>query len=203
MSSKRRRLPITPVRPTVSPAQESQLRELWATLPTMECRGQCWDSCGPIRMTGPEHALTERAGYAIPDGDYRDGPAMCPALTMLKRCAVYDVRPSICRLWGVIESLPCSAGCRPAGGLLTDRQGYGVLARAFEIAGDQEAADGLRGMWSTPERAAEAERLIQQSRDEVDMERALRWARVRSGRGGAVIRVTGRGTFERGAAPGR
>src|SRR2546429_6087610 len=36
------------------------------------------------------------------------------------RCTVYEVRPMICRLWGMVEGMQCPHGCVPEGGHLTE-----------------------------------------------------------------------------------
>ncbi len=92
--------------------RETALADLWASLPTLECRGLCHEACGPIRMSPLEHRLVAAAGADIPDGfAWRAAREVdCPALTVVKRCAVYDVRPTICRLWGMVESMPCPHG---------------------------------------------------------------------------------------------
>lgn len=128
------------------PDRAAALEALYAELPTIDCKGACWTSCGPIRMTGLEHRRVEEAGVAIPEGTAASG--LCPALTMLRRCAVYDSRPTICRLFGLTRNLRCSHGCMPSTGrLLTDEEGYDFLARAHEIAGEQAQADQLRARW--------------------------------------------------------
>lgn len=116
-----------------APRVEAAFDELYAELPAMECQGLCAQSCGPIRMTEPERARIAAAGVTIPDGGIFT-PGMCPALTMFRQCSVYEVRPLICRLWGVVKSMPCPWGCRPEGGWLTDQQGYDLIRRANAIA---------------------------------------------------------------------
>jgi hypothetical protein len=54
---------------------------------------------------------------------------MCPALSLVGRCTVYEVRPMLCRLWGAVEGMRCDRGCLPVGGLLSDVEG-GRLLRA-------------------------------------------------------------------------
>jgi hypothetical protein len=181
---------------SITPGQEQALRDLWATLPSIECRGKCWDSCGPIRMSAPEHALTERAGYPIPDSVYDGNASLCPALTFLKQCAVYADRPSICRLWGISEGMPCNYGCVPDGGrLLTDRETWAVLAECFRIAGDTEAADQILDGWSTPERAAATDAMLKEGRESYDFRIAVHKQRAET-RGG-VIYVEGPGRLSK------
>lgn len=186
---------------TCTPAQEEQLAALWATLPDIECRGRCWDSCGPIKMTSPEHALVQRAGIAIPDAVHDGSAYLCPALTMLKRCAVYDVRPLVCRLWGISENMPCNYGCQPIGRpRLTDRETWAVLAEGFRIAGDVDAADKIISCWSTPERAAETDQMLREAKAAGDMRREVQV--LRAHRHGGVTYVEGPGRLSKEPAQG-
>jgi Fe-S-cluster containining protein len=56
-------------------------------------------------------------------------------LTAVGRCAVYGIRPMVCRLWGLVEGMPCPHGCRPDGGLLPDTEGRRLLIEAERIGG--------------------------------------------------------------------
>lgn len=38
----------------------------------------------------------------------------CPLLTPQRRCAAYESRPMICRLWGMVKKMRCPFGCRPS-----------------------------------------------------------------------------------------
>jgi Fe-S-cluster containining protein len=138
---RRRGRPAPPARRATAAELAARLDAVYAQLPEIECRGKCWDSCGPIAMTAPEQARVAAAGVDIPTSNYfTDGPALCPALTMLRRCAVYEVRPLICRLWGLTEWMPCTYGCRPEGGLIKDAVARELLAQVAEIGGDVEQA---------------------------------------------------------------
>jgi Fe-S-cluster containining protein len=143
----------------------TRLDVIYARLPAMECRGQCWDSCGSIGMTRPEQQLVEqRHGVKLPiAAAFTGAQARCPALTMLGRCGVYDSRPLICRLWGLVPSMRCNWGCLPEGGLLSDAEGYLLMADVFELAGDHRGAANLRAMWGTPESAAKASAYLRAS----------------------------------------
>jgi hypothetical protein len=65
----------------------------------------------------------------------------CPALTAVGRCRIYSDRPMVCRLWGVVESMPCPYGCLPEGGLLSDVDGMALLGDAM-VAGGAVLVDG-------------------------------------------------------------
>lgn len=126
-------------------SRDAELDALYAELPSIECQGMCWDSCGPIEMTSAEHARIKReTGVDIPPGRFlRDGPSACPALGMLHTCTVYEVRPLICRIWGMTRRLRCNYGCRPSR-LLSEPEAYEFIARALEISGQHDEAATVR-----------------------------------------------------------
>jgi len=107
------------------------LDEIYAELPRLDCQGKCAESCGPILMTPlEEERILERTGRRV-----NFGPDLtCNMLTSLERCAVYDIRPTICRLWGLVESMPCPWGCKPDR-YLTDAEGHRILDRVAAIGG--------------------------------------------------------------------
>lgn len=113
----------------------ARLDALYAELPTIHCQGLCFDSCGPIDMS-----VRERARIREQAGEVRCEALRCSMLVN-NRCSVYSIRPMICRLWGLIEALPCHHGCRPEGGLLPDEEGMSLLARSMEIGGGCKRVD--------------------------------------------------------------
>lgn len=125
-----------------------QLREIWDQIPDMiECKGRCANSCGPIDCSTLERKLIEgRTGRKL------DAPGPELTCSMLKngRCTVYSIRPIICRLWGVVESMPCPHGCQPER-RLSDREGFGLMAKAFELAGDDEGEMLREAMANMPQ----------------------------------------------------
>jgi hypothetical protein len=131
-----RRPPVP--RPRVdSAAAEAALDAVYAELPDVRCAGKCSGACGPVPMTELERDRIAAAGVRIPARVQRRGPGAlnCPALNAFQRCSVYEVRPTMCRLWGVTQSLPCVFGCRPLfGELLSDQAAYAFIARVNRIA---------------------------------------------------------------------
>lgn len=135
-----------------------RLRELYAELPTIECKGLCSNACGPIDMTDVERNRLVDLGVTIPVFTAADAAAWargerldCPALTevtghplaprlRMARCTVYEDRPLICRLWGMTESMRCEAGCEPSR-VLSDREAYDLIFRAMEIGGHRHIGD--------------------------------------------------------------
>jgi Fe-S-cluster containining protein len=161
-------MPNTPK--AVSRRQAEQLDQLYAELPTIACQGMCWDSCGPIEMTVAERERISRAGVDIPQGSYlRDGPALCPALTMLHQCSVYEIRPLICRIWGMTRRMRCNFGCKPDR-YLSEPEAYEFIARAMEISGEHRNAKVARNA-TLPEH----QERLRQAHACIAEETALKW----------------------------
>jgi hypothetical protein len=102
--------------------------EFYKKLPKIDCQGHCHTSCGPIAATKFEHKRIEKkaGGPIAVDGDLN-----CSMLKD-KRCSVYEIRPTICRLFGVVEGLKCPYGCKPER-LLTKEEGFELLEEARRI----------------------------------------------------------------------
>lgn len=101
------------------------LNEIYATLPSVECKGLCWQTCAhinvlPIEVVNIEHA-TGRPPEIINVPNLVNsqpmpmikptGVGQCPYLVM-RRCSIHDQRPLICRVFGAAVGLPCKHGCR-------------------------------------------------------------------------------------------
>jgi hypothetical protein len=111
---------------------------LYARLPVVACRRLCGDACGPILLTELEarrlhvtaHAKPRTIPLARVDGSTSE---RCVYLTARGLCAAYDVRPLICRVWGVVKALSCPHGCVPDSWL--DDLDFVFLAQAIERIG--------------------------------------------------------------------
>lgn len=114
-----------------------RIREVYDQLPPMECKGQCWDSCGPIDMSPTERDQFRKRGLPVPDMIPTAG-MRCPSLDFAGRCNAYDIRPMICRLWGVVEDMRCPHGCVPEGGHLSTVQGFTLLGEVMEAGGSDQ-----------------------------------------------------------------
>lgn len=127
------------------------LEALYAQLPSLDCRGLCWHSCGPVDMSVTERERIADLGVTIPGYTaeaaerYRQTGKVdaCPALGPFKTCGVHPARPMICRLWGMTETMRCPYGCQPSR-VLTEAEGYEFLERSREIGGSEESP--VRGL---------------------------------------------------------
>lgn len=122
---------------------DEQLAAVYAEIPDMaDCRGLCHDSCGPLIMSKRERQIARERGVAIPTGEQgirlitADPEWRCPALTDENRCAIYESRSLICRLYGTVENMKCPHGCTPVGGFLTAHQASLLIGRAVLAGGN-------------------------------------------------------------------
>lgn len=85
----------------------AKLRRIYAKIPGVKCKGLCTDTCGSIGLSQGEFIhLTKitREKPSVVDFD------RCNYLKD-ERCSVYDDRPSVCRLFGVVDVMKCPHGC--------------------------------------------------------------------------------------------
>jgi Putative zinc- or iron-chelating domain len=119
--------------------RKPSLEDVYRQVPPVQCRGLCLESCGPISMSRHEEAKLLARGVKIPPmaeamaALERGEDYYCPALRA-GRCSVYDDRPTICRLWGATESMPCPHGCTPDN-RLTQAESHRILRLAAEVGG--------------------------------------------------------------------
>ena len=102
---------------------------------------------------------------SLPDG--QSAASACPALDQKKlRCRVYEDRPTLCRLWGLLKSLECPWGCVPEGGHLDDVAGMRLWNLAQWYGGDPAGIEPER--WETaaanPQYQQELARLLEENR---------------------------------------
>lgn len=138
--------------PTPGPTPTSsevlaQLQVLYAQLPALTCQGLCEHSCAEhIDASAAERTQLLQAGVDL-DAPTPDGA--CPALTRtfgVGRCSVHAIRPTICRLWGTSEAMPCPHGCLPAGGRISDAHAMRLMMSSLEIGGHDHVAAGVRDL---------------------------------------------------------
>ncbi len=122
--------------PDISDDEIAELEALYALVPPMQCLGLCQAACGPISMGDGEYARLQGPGMppiAISDVSGLPGNLTCPALTILGQCAVYPLRPMICRIWGAIASMACPHHCIPEGGFLPELDGLILIQRSMMV----------------------------------------------------------------------
>lgn len=121
---------------------DKALEAIYARVPDMKapgCKGLCWHTCAVIDMADRERERCADAGVIIPAPPKgrmitEIDAKPCPALTEDNRCGVYEVRPLICRVWGVANRLPCPHGCEPEE-VLPDAEVMGMIAESMAVGG--------------------------------------------------------------------
>ncbi len=82
-------------------------------LPPMRCDAGCGECCGVIPVTETEYRRVERFarehGIVPVDHGAAGDKLTCP-FYQGGTCAVYEVRPVICRVFGHAADLPCARG---------------------------------------------------------------------------------------------
>ena len=114
------------------------LEALYASLPSIDCKMLCHPACGPIVMSAREYErLAHRHGARETDVDL-----VCPYLERESGlCGAYELRPLICRLWGVVETMRCEWGCVPDR-YLTQAEADALLAKAQALSSGE-----VRTVW--------------------------------------------------------
>lgn len=105
----------------------SAIASVYAKVPALVCKGLCQQSCGPIACSAVEADELQNNGINLP----RFGADLTCSHLHEGKCAIYESRPLICRLWGNVRKMACPHGCKPKGGYLTDDQA-GELLNALD-----------------------------------------------------------------------
>lgn len=109
----------------------AELEAIYKTLPTISCAGHCQNSCGPWLLSGME---AKRIENRFGEFGVVNSKNVCPMLNRSTgQCSVYHIRPLVCRLWGVVESMPCKFGCVPSPRYLTHAEGIKLLREVHAI----------------------------------------------------------------------
>lgn len=147
--------------------QDQALQAIYNQIPGLpDCDGRCWTTCGPISMSSRERRRLRDTGTRITpwrEAVSRMPGFWCDALTPDHRCAVYELRPVVCRLMGAVESLPCPYGCQPDPAPLSDADGVRLLNEAALVSGDPDAiaAASLDTALAAPDMAAAVTSIIE------------------------------------------
>lgn len=113
------------------------LDAVYARLPALRCRGLCQTSCYSRidASTAEQQRVLERGVDLNATANGRPCPALTRTALGAARCSVHDVRPMICRIWGIAAVMPCPHGCRPDGGLVDDATALSWVLDALDAGG--------------------------------------------------------------------
>lgn len=99
-----------------------KLKKIYNKLPEIKCKGLCVEACSIVKVSDIEKKEIARK-YAIEpflseeqivEKMMNSHPSSwkCGALKD-GRCTVYEDRPLICRLFGLVKAMKCPYGCIP------------------------------------------------------------------------------------------
>lgn len=119
------------------------LEQIYARIPKVACQQKCQECCGPISMSHLEfEKIFSRA--PLPSEFFVSAPTVvdpitgnCPKLGRDGSCKVYEQRPAICRLWGVVREMACPFGCTPKR-WLSNREAHQILGLVEEVSARSE-----------------------------------------------------------------
>lgn len=99
---------------------------IYAKLPKINCQKKCQECCGQVMMTDFEfQRIVNRTGRNPPIPN-----SLLEPCHWLKDggCKVYDIRPAICRLWGLVDFpiMKCPFGCVPER-WLSNEEGLAII----------------------------------------------------------------------------
>lgn len=126
----------------LDPKALAALDRLYARLPEIRCRGLCWRSCGAVPMAAAEwDRLVVRVGRVPLPVVVDETGAYCPLLTTARHCKAHDIRPMLCRLYGLVDDgkMHCEFGCVPDR-WVTEEEAFELLAAADAVGGGATAA---------------------------------------------------------------
>lgn len=109
-------------------AKLRRIDKLLSKLPKLACKQKCQEACGPIAMSRLEHRRIEEAGL-----DTRPlADLTCPLLGADGLCKIYEIRPTICRLFGLVKKMQCPHGCVPER-WVSDAEAHELLKKINDI----------------------------------------------------------------------
>jgi len=113
----------------------------------MTCKGKCTQACGLIPLERLElEEIRRRLGRRFQEKWLRSGEAYgvefmlgtdeleCPLLVDGK-CSVYDIRPLICRLYGVAAGMRCQHGCECTR-VMSDVEAKALIKKVGKLSAD-------------------------------------------------------------------
>ena len=105
------------------------IEQVYQQVPNVKCKGKCQEACGLIACSSAEAENMANNGIIPPQTKNHPtlGELTCTHLTNDGKCAIYEHRPLICRLYGAVKKMKCPHGCQPKGGFLTEEKARELL----------------------------------------------------------------------------
>lgn len=122
---------------------KEKLNSIYSKVPDFQCKEGCWDCCGPIHWSPAEdvviddwlkqHGRKQRFINSVADF------LRCPYLDADDKCTIYEVRPIVCRLSGVVPEMPCEYGSPKR--MLSSKEGSEIFRAIIKVADNSLTCD--------------------------------------------------------------
>ncbi len=110
------------------------LDEIYSKIPRLACKRRCGDQCTALMLSDYEQTLIDetigKTDFSLETGMKR-GCIACPKLVK-GSCSIYELRPLVCRLFGVVKKMKCTHGCKPKR-WLSDLEAKELIRAAEEL----------------------------------------------------------------------
>jgi Fe-S-cluster containining protein len=118
------------------PAVLRKLQKIYDGLPTIDCQRKCgFSNCGPVKALKIENRnIIEGTGRALQFPLVQIGELTCPHLSEQGDCTIYEFRPIICRLFGLVDerNMKCPWGCVPSR-WLSKEEGGQIMRQVYDL----------------------------------------------------------------------
>lgn len=113
--------------------KRAKLHDIYREIPKIACKGHCSSACGSIAMSKGEYEEMSKATGRKPKVVCGD---RCNYLDLdTGKCGAYKIRPAVCRLYGVVDVMPCAFGCVPER-MLTEGEARHIMDRISSLFGE-------------------------------------------------------------------
>jgi len=113
---------------------EGKLRQIYRRIPDFNCAPKCNQCCGPVPWAIVEHRvitkwMTERGV------EERFTETMFDSCPYIKdnKCSIYEIRPILCRIFGVVDTPKLMCPYRSAKDRLTDEEARKMIDEVFAL----------------------------------------------------------------------
>lgn len=81
----------------------SKLTSLYKKVPDFKCIKGCFECCGPVPICDEEAKILNLSSHMTPSSCFDN---IC-SYASISGCKIYNNRPFLCRLFGVVEKMKC------------------------------------------------------------------------------------------------
>ena len=113
---------------------EGKLKYLYSKIPEFNCIPRCTACCGPHPWANVEHRVIAKwmSERGMVEKFSKTMFGDCQYIENHK-CSIYEVRPVLCRLFGVVDTPKLMCSFRPSKGHISDEEAREIMRKVFEL----------------------------------------------------------------------